>query len=70
MRVWVRYPWQAVYLPAVIETNPTAVPSKIYQALSACERRRLSPMDGDEEKALTAAEAVLRMKRAEGLTSS
>jgi hypothetical protein len=67
MRVWVRYPWQVAYLPAVLETNPAAAPLKIHEALSACERRRLSPIDAEEQNALAAAEAVLRTKRAEGL---
>jgi hypothetical protein len=70
MRVWVRYPWQVAYLPAVLETNPAAAPLKIHEALSACERRRLSPMDEEEQRALAAAEAVLRTKRAEGLDSA
>jgi len=47
MRVWVRYPWQ-VALRAVLETNPTSAALKIYEAPSACERRRLSPIDGEE----------------------
>jgi len=51
------------YLPAVVETNPTSAALKIYEALSACERRRLSHIDAEEEKALAAAEAVLRTKR-------
>ena len=67
MRLWIRYPWQVAYLPAVVETNSTSTALKIYDALSACERRRLSPIDKEEERALAAAEAVLRTKRAEGL---
>jgi hypothetical protein len=67
MRLWVRYPWQVAYLPAVVETNPTSAALKIYEALSACERRRLSPIDEEEQEALAAAEALLRTKLAEGL---
>jgi hypothetical protein len=67
MRLWVRYPWQVAYLPAILETNSAAAQLKIYEALSACERRRLSSIDEQEEKALAEAEAVLRTKRAEGL---
>ena len=63
MRLWVRYPWQAAYMPAILETNPTAAQLKIYEALSACEQRRLSPIDEEEKRALAAAEAVLRTKR-------
>jgi hypothetical protein len=67
MRLWVRYPWQVVYLPAVLETNRAAASLKVCEALSVCERRRLSPMDEEEQRALAAAEAALRAKRAEGL---
>jgi hypothetical protein len=59
MKFWVRYKWQATYLPAVLEKDPSAVSLKIYEALSACRRRRLSPLDADEEKALGEAEAEL-----------
>jgi len=67
MKLWVRYAWQTVYLPAVIETNPTAISLKINKALSACERRRLSPIDKEEERVLAAAEATLRTIRNEAL---
>jgi hypothetical protein len=67
VRLWIRYPWQVAYLPAVVETNPASAALKIYEAQSACERRRLYPIDEEEERALAAAEAVLRTKRAEGL---
>jgi hypothetical protein len=67
VRLWVRYPWQVAYVPAVVETNPASASLKIYEAQSACERRRLSPLDEEEERALAEAEAVLRTKRAEGL---
>jgi hypothetical protein len=60
MKLWVRYKWQTVYLPAVIETNPTVAEVKISQARHALERRRLYPLDDDEEKALGVAEATLR----------
>ena len=52
MRVWVRYPWQVAY-PAVLETTATAAPLKIREALSACERRR-SSIDEEEQNALAA----------------
>jgi hypothetical protein len=67
VRLWVRYPWQVAYVPAVVETNPASASLKIYEAQSACERRRLSPLDEEEERALAEAEAVLRTKQAEGL---
>jgi hypothetical protein len=67
MKLWVRYAWQTVYLPAVIETNPTVAEVKISQARYALERRRLYPLDADEEKALAAAEATLRTIPSEAL---
>jgi hypothetical protein len=70
MRLWVRFPWQVAYLPAVVETNPASAALKIYEALSVCGRRRLSPIDEEEERALSAAEAVLRTKRGEGFVIS
>jgi hypothetical protein len=62
-----RYSWEAAYSAAILETAPAAFPLKVYAALGACELRRLSPVDVDEEKALAAAEAALRTMRSEGL---
>lgn len=60
MKLSVRYAWQTAYLPAVIETNPTVAEVKISQARSALERRRLYPLDEEEEKALGVAESRIR----------
>ena len=67
MKLWVRYAWQTVYLPAVMETNPTVAEVKTSQARSTLERRRLYPIDAEEEEALGAAEATLRRIRNEAL---
>jgi hypothetical protein len=64
-----RYPWQAAYAAVVAETDPARLPLKIYEAQSACEERRLSPIDEEEEKALQEAEGVLRTLQTERLES-
>lgn len=60
-----RYSWQAAYTAVVLETNPARLPLKLYEALSACEERRLSPIGAEEEKALSEAEQVLRLLQTE-----
>jgi hypothetical protein len=55
------YPWQAACHAPVVETDPTRLPVGIYEAQSACEERRLSPIGADEENALAEAEKVLRL---------
>jgi len=60
-----RYGWQAAYGAVVAETDSALIPAKLYAALSACEQRRLSPIDEEEEKALREAEEVLRLLRDE-----
>jgi hypothetical protein len=57
------YSWQAAYGTVVAETDSALIPAKLYAALSACEWRRLSPVDAEEEKALREAEEVLRLLR-------
>lgn len=64
------YPWQAACHAAVVETDPTRLPLRIYEAQSACEERRLSPIGADEEKALAEAEQVLRLLQDGRLDSS
>jgi hypothetical protein len=64
------YSWQIAYRGAVLETDPAALPGKVLEAVSACEQRRLSPIDADEAKALAEAEQVLRMLQNEQPDSS
>jgi hypothetical protein len=55
------FSWQVAYCIAVLKTDPAAFPGKVLEALSACEQRRLSPIDADEATALAKVEQVLRM---------
>jgi hypothetical protein len=45
MDIPLTYLWQTVYLAAVLETDNTAMPARIYEALAAIEQRLLSPID-------------------------
>jgi hypothetical protein len=56
------YVWQAVYVRAILETNDLLITGRIYEALSAIEQRRLSPVerDSDEDCALNDAEARIK----------
>ena len=44
------YLWLPAYLSAVLKTNNTLLPTRIYEALAAIEQRLLSPIEtgGDE----------------------
>ena len=44
-----RYPWLDAYLYAVLETNPELKFDQICEAVAAIEKRRLSPIETDEE---------------------
>jgi hypothetical protein len=55
------YPWQESYLAALYETDRSLVMGRIYEALSAIEQRRLSPVKSEQEQfALAIAEAGVR----------
>jgi hypothetical protein len=56
------YAWEQAYRTAVCETDNNLMMSRIYEALSAIEQRRLSPVepDSDEDRALTAVDAGLK----------
>jgi hypothetical protein len=56
-----RYSWHDAYSAAISVTNSAVLKERIYEALAACEQRRLSPMDTDEAKALAEAEQVLQI---------
>jgi hypothetical protein len=69
------YLWQQPYLAAVCETDNGLMMIRVYEALAAIERRRLTPVEpgGEEDRALTAAEEGLRgliTERAENRTLS
>jgi hypothetical protein len=61
------YSWLAEWLCAVLETDNTAMPLRIYEALAAIEQRRLaySEIDIEEDCALTEAEQSLLALKAE-----
>jgi hypothetical protein len=61
------YPWQAAYNAAILETDESAVPLRVYEALAAIEQRQLSRIeeDSEEDRALRAATLALQTLRAE-----
>jgi hypothetical protein len=62
MNISAKYPWQQSYFDAACETDDSLMMGRVYEALSAIEERRLSPVEpgGDEERALTAADAAVQ----------
>jgi diacylglycerol kinase family enzyme len=56
------YGWQAVYVRATLETDDLLITGRIYEALSAIEQRRLSPVErnSDEDCALNNAEVGMK----------
>jgi flagellar biosynthesis regulator FlbT len=65
------YSWEESYLAAVRETDKNLMEGRIYEALAAVERRRLSPVesDGDEDRALKNVEAGIKALIAERLSA-
>ena len=55
------YHWQAAYVPAILENDDSRICSRIYEAIAAIERRRLTSVNSDEDLALTQAEAGLQI---------
>jgi hypothetical protein len=62
-----KYPWQAAYRAAILETDDAALSLRIYEALAAIEQRRLGELepDSEEDRALEAAERGLLALKAE-----
>jgi len=56
------YGWQAVYVRAILEKDDLLITGRIYEALSAIEQRRLSPVErnSDEDRALNDAEVGIK----------
>ena len=56
------YGWQAVYVSAILETDDLLITGRIYEAISALEQRRLSPVESnrDEDCALNKAEVGIK----------
>jgi hypothetical protein len=67
-----KYTWQAAYQAAILETDNAAMSIRIYEALAAIEQRRLSYLepDGEEDRALEAAERGLLALKTERLDAS
>ncbi len=61
------YGWQAVYVRAILETDDLLITGRIYEAISALEQRRLSPVESnsDEDCALNEAEVGIKALIAE-----
>jgi hypothetical protein len=55
------YHWQAAYVSAILEIDDTRICSRIYEAIAAIERRRLTSVNSDEDLALRDAEAGLQI---------
>jgi hypothetical protein len=56
------YGWQAIYVRAILETDDLLITERIYEALSAIEQRRLSPVErnSDEDCVLNNAEVGIK----------
>ena len=59
------YSWQAAYLAAVCETDDSLMDGSILEARSALEQRLLSPIEGEEYRAVRNAEKALEVLRSE-----
>ena len=59
------YPWQAAYLAAVCETDDSLMDGRILEARAALEQRLLSPIEGEEYRAIENAEKALEVLRVE-----
>jgi hypothetical protein len=59
------YLWQAAYMAAVYETDDSLMEGRILEARSAIEERLLSPIEGEEYRAIQYAEKALNVLRAE-----
>jgi hypothetical protein len=65
------YSWQQPYLSAVLETDNSLMPRRIYEALAALEQRLLSPieMGGIEYRAIEDAQTGLLTLKAERIAA-
>jgi hypothetical protein len=59
------YLWQAAYMAAVYETDDSLMDGRILEARAALEQRLLSPVEGEEYRAVENAEKALEVLRAE-----
>jgi hypothetical protein len=63
------YSWQVDYIAALIETDDSKLPRRLYEAIAAIEQRLLSPVEPGsmEDQAIKQAQKVLAVIRAEKL---
>ena len=59
------YLWQAAYMAAVYETDDSLMEGRILDARAALEQRLLSPIEGEEYRAIENAEKALEVLRTE-----
>jgi hypothetical protein len=59
------YLWQAAYMAAVYETDDSLMDGRILEARAALEQRLLSPIEGEEYRAVENAEKALEVLRTE-----
>jgi len=56
------YSWQSVCVRAISETDNSLTTARIYEALSAIEQRRLSPVEKNSEEDCALNDAEVRIK--------
>jgi hypothetical protein len=56
------YGWQTVYVRALLETDNSLITGRIYEALSAIEQRRPSPVERDSDEDCALNDAEVRIK--------
>jgi len=63
------YLWQAEYISAISETDPSQLPRRIYEAIAAIDQRLLAPVKhgSAEEQALKKARELLSTLKGEKL---
>ena len=63
------YSWQVDYIAALLETDNSKLPRRLYEAIAAIEQRLLSPVEPGsvEDQAIKQAQKVIAIIRAEKL---
>ena len=64
------YLWHAAYIAAVYETDDSLIDGRILEARSALEQRLLSPIEGEEYRAVENAKKALEVLRSERIRIS
>ncbi len=58
------YGWQLVYAQAILETDDLLITGRIYEAISAIEQRRLSPVESNSDEECALNDAGVGIKKA------